>query len=560
MKKLFRLFVLCCMLSLALGARAMALDHTMLKVGLRYGSDAMFSANLWNDGDEAAGSGYDIGYYDSAREFVPLGFTAEEKITVSADATLYLSGGTCYAARPSGGAEVIGGYHLQLEATFETYEDAAAVAALYDGGFVAFRSDGIRVRVGSYATADEAQEALWAWSDGVYTAAVAAPSSTGVTVTKYAAAKVLFQFDFGGLRSLGVRPRSIDGERTKSWFRNYLYFGGFEYQRTTGGSLSVINVVDIEDYVKCVITREMSADWPLEALKAQAVCARTYAAAQQRHKTSGFDVCTTEDCQVYYGSSECTEHSDRAVDETAGMFLCYEGQPVTTAVYYSYNGGASEDCKNVWYSEIPYLKGKEDPFEADIVSKIRSYYWSVTFTADELTAILNSKLSEDKRIGRVKNVYVSEFTETGNVLSVTFVGTTGTYTAKRETCRTIFNGIISGKSVRSMRFTIDSGIDEKCYVNSAEAELGSIGGAYVISGSGDVTRYTGTSDETYVMTGNGVEVLRKRPEGELLAFTVRGSGHGHNVGMSQWGAYAMAQRGYDYVDILTFYYTGVTVE
>lgn len=560
MKKLLRTAVLTLLLSCALSAPSLALDHDMLKVGLRFGSDALFSANLWNYNDEPAGSGYEIGYYDTDRSFVALAETDEEKISVTADGNIYVAGGLYYESMTSAGASVIGGYHLQLAEPFETAEEAREAAELYENAFLAFLGDGVYVRVGSFADMASAVAAAEAW-DGEAEITVVQPSSTGVTVTKYADTEILFEFDYGGLRSLGVLPRSIDGERTRVWFKNRVYFGGFEYQRVTGGSINVINVVNIEDYVKCVITGEMSADWPLEALKAQSVCARTYAAQQQRHKTSGFDVCTTDDCQVYYGSSACTADSDRAVDETAGKYLYYNGELVANAVYYSYNGGASEDCKNVWYSDVPYLKGKLDPYEEDIAAVMSGYYWSVSFTADELTTILNTKLSAANQIGRVTNVYVSEFTPTGNVLSVTFEGTNGSYTARKESCRTIFNGVISGKSVRSMRFTIGEGDAQTVYVNPAQDTLRSISGSYVISGDGKVSQHTGSSDTTYVLTADGLSPLREEESAAKSGFfTIYGSGHGHNIGMSQWGAYAMAERGYDYMDILTFYYTGVTVE
>lgn len=560
MKKILCAAALTLLLACTLCAPSHALDHDTLKVGLRFGTDALFSVNLWNYNDEPAGSGYALGYYDSDRSFVSLAETDEEKISITASGNIYVASGLYYEALPSAGASVIGGYHLQLVEAFETAEEAALAAESYENAYLAFLSDGIYVRVGSYTDTASAVAAAEAW-DGDTAVELVQPSSTGVTVTKYADTTILFEFDYGGLRSLGILPRSIDGERTRVWFKNRVYYGGFEYQRTTGGNISVINVVNIDDYVKCVITGEMSADWPLEALKAQSVCARTYAAQQQRHKTSGFDVCTTDDCQVYYGSSACTENSDRAVDETAGMYLYYNGELVANAVYYSYNGGASEDCKNVWYSDVPYLKGKADPYEADIAAVMSGYYWSVSFTADELTTILKTKLAADKQIGRVTNVYVSEFTEMGNVLAVTFEGTQGRYTARKEACRTIFNGVIGGKSVRSMRFTIGEGDAQTMYVNPEQNTLRSISGTYVIGGSGETFYYTGSSSTTYVLTADGLSPLREQESAAKSGlFTLYGSGHGHNIGMSQWGAYAMAERGYDYIDILTFYYTGVTVE
>lgn len=99
------------------------------------------------------------------------------------------------------------------------------------------------------------------------------------------------------------------------------------------------------------------------------------------------------------------------------------------AVYYSSNGGASEDSLNVWGNDVGYLKGKIDPYEGKIASIIPRYNWSTTFTASELTTLLNNR---GYGIGTVKNAYVSAYTDTGNVYSVTFTGTSGSKTVSRE--------------------------------------------------------------------------------------------------------------------------------
>ena len=116
----------------------------------------------------------------------------------------------------------------------------------------------------------------------------------------------------------------------------------------------------------------MSNSWPLEALKVQAVCARSYAynnLRSSRHTSYHFDVCNTTDCQVYYGagpnnaSYQANDRTDRAVEETAGEYARYDGQ-VIEAFYSSSHGGASESVYHVWGSSLedyPYLKGVTDP-------------------------------------------------------------------------------------------------------------------------------------------------------------------------------------------------------
>ena len=280
------------------------------------------------------------------------------------------------------------------------------------------------MRVGNHASYDESARVLLETDVLAYGAQVVTPSSTGVVVSVTDTDTVLFEFDCSGLRSLGVRPRSVSGEKTVTWFSGYRYYGGFEYQRTTGGYISVINVLDIEDYVKCVIAAEMSNDWPLEALKAQTVCARTYAASQTRHRSAGFDVCSTVDCQAYKGMAPSNERSDAAAEETRGVYLYYNGELVTNAVYYSCNGGASESCKNVWGSEVRHICRA-----SSILTRQASRGASPATTGRSLRPATScARCSESEAntdIGQVQNVYVSEYSDTGNVIAVTYEGDPG---------------------------------------------------------------------------------------------------------------------------------------
>ena len=83
------------------------------------------------------------------------------------------------------------------------------------------------------------------------------------------------------------------------------------------------------------------------------------------------------DCQAYSGIGEATSATDRAVEETEGECLYYDGE-LAQAYYHSSDGGATEDAENVWGTDVPYLRGKEDPYEAQI--SIPDYRWTVTYT------------------------------------------------------------------------------------------------------------------------------------------------------------------------------------
>lgn len=102
-------------------------------------------------------------------------------------------------------------------------------------------------------------------------------SAYAVTVIQTGTDRVLFQFDGGEDLALGIMPDVTGEDEVRTWFQGYKYHGGFRYERIGGGDLTVVSVVDMETYIKGVIPFEMSNDWPLEALKAQAICARSYA-------------------------------------------------------------------------------------------------------------------------------------------------------------------------------------------------------------------------------------------------------------------------------------------
>lgn len=552
-KLLMTTFFVVTFFALTAVSAAAAPDDTV-KVGLRYGSSALFSANLEN----AVGYGYEFGYFDDGREFESLGWTGETTISMTAAGDIYMSGdGTYTASPPSGGYRYLGAWHVEIGG-FRDFEDAESAARDYDGAYPAWIDWEYVVRVGCYESRDEAERAAEALGEGN----AVKSSSTGVMVTVTRTTDVLFEFDCSGILDLGVLPDG-QGDDAVTWFKGCRYAGGFEYARVTGGNINVINVVDLEDYVKGVITSEMSGSWPLEALKAQAVCARTYARRTGKHLSAyGFDVCAGSDCQVYNGCSQASSTSDQAVEETAGECLYYDGYLVQDPVYHSSNGGATEDAANVWGTDKGYLKGKEDPYET--LTSIPSYSWSVTYSASELSWILQQKGYD---VGTVQNVYVSEYTPMGNVKKVTFEGTGGTKTVSGDTCRTIFYSSTYNKSVKSLRFDINGGGPSGSggvYVNGSGSVLSSLDGVSVISGGGRITALDGdsvsviTSSGTATVTAEGGSVRPTSSNGD--SFTITGTGNGHNVGMSQYGAKAMAEDGYSYEEILEFYYTDITIE
>ena len=512
----------------------------IVKVGLKYANSSVDSANLANDADY----GFLLGWYDSSDRFNQLGELSNKRITIQVDKTS----------------------HVQLGTTYQSFEAAANAANDYSGAFVAYVNGSYVVRVGSYASLADAQSAAGnqpaaptpssssnekgysiyngtnystvssvyvITSDGLSTVtgnaacitaegedtasstASSAPasvsggsavgeSSTCMTITDTNSGAILFEYDGKG-EALAIQPiNNVD--TPQAWFLGNLYRGGFRYSRSTnynqGGRIAVTNFVPMEEYVAGVLPYELSADWPMEALKAGAVCARSFAITSHNHQT--FDVCNTTDCQVYRGvyTGKSAENITSAERATEGVCAYYNGAPIE-AVYCAGTGGYTESALNTWSVDRGYLQAKVDEF--DTVDSYPGNFWSYDVTSSQVTSMLRAA---GKSCSTIVGMAVTRWTEIGNVLEVSFKDDNGrTFTLTKDDVRLLRN--ISGVTYMSRRFSITHG---------ASSDLG------------------------YATQWN-----------------ITGSGNGHNVGLSQWGARAMANRGYDYEEILRYYFTGIDI-
>ncbi|MDQ6652139.1 MAG: SpoIID/LytB domain-containing protein, partial [Acidobacteriota bacterium] len=152
-----------------------------------------------------------------------------------------------------------------------------------------------------------------------------------------------------------------DNETTPVRFDDRPYRGRIEVFANARGALTVVNVLGLEDYVKGVVPNELSAGSYnlLEAQKAQAIAARTYALHNRgQFMSQGYDVLPTTRSQVYRGFISENSLSSRAVDETRGMVATYNGEPIN-ALYTSTCGGRTEDAQNIFNDAVPYLKARE---------------------------------------------------------------------------------------------------------------------------------------------------------------------------------------------------------
>lgn len=577
MKRKFVQFAALC-LSAALfltvgGGRAAAAPSAsggrIIRVGLHYGTGAMEGLNLQN----TVGSGFRFGYYDSSNRFVELGRTAQTAISVVETMNIYYgsyNSYTSYHTALTGSSIAVGEYHLQLPGSYADFAGAQAAASQYPGGFAAYIGGTYYARVGNYTTSAQANAAMA--SLGV-AAELKWTSEYGVSVVATGTNTILFQYDDGNgsTTGLGVEPIQTGSEKCVTLSKGCLYNGGFRFERINGGKLTVANLVGFEDYIEGVVATEMSESWPLEALKAQAVAARSYAISLgTQHGKHHFDICDDVHCQAYTGQTKTGTNTRAAVEQTAGQVALYNGKAAET-YYYSSNGGASQSVSVVWgtnQSLYPYLAEVADPYETSLNL---DNSWTRTISSSQ---IISALLSGNNVTPPIVSATVSSYTDAGNPWMFTFTDSAGKSFPVRSgrvytglglpSCRFGFAGSGSGQPDPA-----PSAPPEDVSINGTVTVNGTLG-LYAIDGSGNLTPLGG---EVYVITDSGTVPLGQgggqttAPAGNWSgsatavngSFTFSGRGWGHNIGMSQWGAYAMANQGKTYQEILQFYYTGITV-
>jgi len=261
----------------------------------------------------------------------------------------------------------------------------------------------------------------------------------------------------------------------------------------------IINVLPIDEYVTGVLNGEVPSSWPLEVLKAQAVVSRTYAQLRiLQYDDELFHAGSSELFQKY----EYTQNSDaieRAVRDTTNEILLYQNQPIE-AFFHACSGGRTENSRDVFQKDLPYLRSIPDPYCA----KNERFFWTYTVTADHIANFLYEYGLTADHIMNIRDIRIHDRTGSGRVAS---------FSVQSEGQERL---IIPGNS---MRIAIDAKSFKSLLITSVSRHM-----------SGDKTE-----------------------------FTFEGRGYGHGVGMSQWGAKEMADQGFTYRDILSYYYRGARV-
>jgi stage II sporulation protein D len=223
------------------------------------------------------------------------------------------------------------------------------------------------------------------------------------------------------------------------------YRGLLELRRTPQGRLTVINELDLEEYLYGVVRSEMDPRWPPEALRAQAIAARSLALYWAgRYAAEGYDVRPTTDSQVYGGVAAEDPRATGAVDATRGIIMLYGGRPVFAA-YHTDSGGATESSEFVWGSVTPYLRGVDDPYSKDVANQ--SHEWTLRLGL----ADLESRVARAGRpLSGLQRVEIAATSPTGRVTSLRLSGPSGIAEMRGQE----FRIAVGANTLRSTLFVI----------------------------------------------------------------------------------------------------------
>jgi len=315
-----------------------------------------------------------------------------------------------------------------------------------------------------------------------------------------------------GLSKVSFIPRSDD---------QWLYLNGKPYRGALeidcipdAKSLLVLNIVNLEDYLKGVVPAEIGKlnQTEMEALKAQAIASRTYALFQaSQNREREYDLEATVLDQTYSGVAVEDPQTNRAIQLTRGKVLTHKGKLICS--YYSTNcGGKTEYIEEVWDKpQEPYLISVDDD---TFCSWSKNYNWEERWTKETLnknirTFLDSAQISSDKSWGDLLDLKIRERSPSGRVEWLDVVSDQGTFPLRAD----------------KIRWALRKGNGSNSILPSTCFDL---------------------------------EIVRDE-DNTIKQVIARGRGNGHGVGMCQTGAVGMARAGYSYRDILLHYYTGVKI-
>ncbi len=373
--------------------------------------------------------------------------------------------------------------------------------------------------------------------------------------------KIRGQLSDGSSRSLSARSAiEVQSEDPRGiWLGSRRYRGRLQLL-VRAGQVQVVNHLGIETYLASVVGSEMPHRWPLPALQAQAVAARTYA-LRQRGKAGDFDVKATVSSQVYRGVESETPSTIEAVESTRSLVLVHAGRLIN-AVFHSSSGGATEPSGEVWRNQLPYLVSVADHDQHSPVHR-----WNKRFDNEELRDLF-------RETGGVKHLQVLKTSSTGRVRRARVQGPHGSLVLTGRELRkrlglksTMVEFELVNGSVESSR--VSSTAPTQTASQAVSQAAPPLMGLWQDSASGPDTTSSSSGRLAVLLPPpppplpqlNASNFTRPRldvREGEMV-LEARGQGFGHGVGMSQWGAHGLALQGADFRQILLHYYRGAEI-
>ncbi len=341
-----------------------------------------------------------------------------------------------------------------------------------------------------------------------------------------------------------ITLNQVDVGNGYHWARqeNRTYRGEMELRIDAAGKLVAINVLSLEEYLRGVLAAEMSANFPEEALKAQAVAARTYFLHNfgRQHRQDAFDVCDDVHCQAYTGISKESERITHAVNSSRGLVLTYNGTLCSTP-FNAVCGGHGESAENVWDSDgAPYLAGEFDLEASEL--ETRSFDLAKeenvrTWIASQPKVYCNSALM-------------------GNPDFAAY--TTGYFRWEYKIPRLELEQLLIERTGHQIGSLVDI-VPRKRGSSGRLMEVEIIGtqDSVVLRKELNIRR---ALSKTTLYSACFVVEKTGSPGALADGFTFRGAGWGHGVGMCQTGAAIMALQGKDFRKILQHYYRGTKLQ
>jgi len=323
----------------------------------------------------------------------------------------------------------------------------------------------------------------------------------------------------------------------------------------------VVNVLGVENYLSSVVGSEMPTKWPIEALKAQAIASRTYALKQKGN--SFFDIDSTKRNQVYNGLESKTYKTTRAVRTTRSLVLVHKNKLIN-ALFHSSSAGMTENSKDVWGNEYPYLSSVKD-FDKNN-PKLQ---WQKRFSNEQLQKLF-------PRVGGIKQIEILNITNTGRVRNVKIQGDygsdqiSGVDLRKRMNLKSTFvrfklvEDNESKSDNENLKILSNSILEDKpiTHIVKAGDSLFDIATRYNVN-LNKIVDLNNIKDPSVININQILLIPRNQiknthPTEKILL--VSGYGSGHGVGMSQWGARYMATKGAKAEEILKHFYKGVKIK